>query len=543
MKIQGLDAKSNRGVLALLASAGAAMGLFGCVEADSYLLDPSVVGRWERTATSVPILNRIGSIEGPEDEFVSQSEITDADLVPDVSEYRIGSGDRLTVTLYDIPDEGRAAQYERFVDARGMVELPQLGQVRITGLTQTEAEDAIKEVMKSQVANPLAYVEVLSPRQRRYTVFGAVQNSGPFILPTADFRLLEALTLTGGASEAPEYIYIIRQVPLSDSVRGLAPRGTTPTTAPTSGESLMDVIRDISKPPEGQKPDGQPPEKPVEPPNNGKPAEPAETPKPVLSAKPSASPAVFRPVARREQPPAGSPAPGKAPLDLIEPGRPAAQPAPAPNAAERPSDDSDSSWVYLDGRWVKVRRPGGAAGTTPADTMSAPAKAAGDQLVTQRVIRVPVKRLLQGDARVNVVVRPGDVIRVPPGPIGFIYVGGQVNRGGSYQASDGLTLTRLIVSAGGFGQLSVPEKIDLTRMIGNDRQATIRLNGRAIFEGTNPDIYLKPNDMINVGSSFWATPMAVVRNGFRFSYGFGFIADRNFGNDLFGAPPTNAFGQ
>jgi hypothetical protein len=109
--------------------------------------------------------------------------------------------------------------------------------------------------------------------------------------------------------------------------------------------------------------------------------------------------------------------------------------------------------------------------------------------------------------------------------------------------SQGLTLTRALVAAGGLGQTAVPEKIDLVRMVGNDRQAIIRLDGRAMYEGTNPDLYLKANDMINVGTNFWATPMAIIRNGFRMSYGFGFIADRNFGNDIFGAPPTNALGQ
>jgi hypothetical protein len=66
---------------------------------------------------------------------------------------------------------------------------------------------------------------------------------------------------------------------------------------------------------------------------------------------------------------------------------------------------------------------------------------------------------------------------------------------------------------------------------------------RAIREGTNPDIALKANDVINVGTNFWALPMAIIRNGFRFTYGFGFLADRNFGNDIFGAPPVNVFGN
>ncbi len=48
---------------------------------------------------------------------------------------------------------------------------------------------------------------------------------------------------------------------------------------------------------------------------------------------------------------------------------------------------------------------------------------------------------------------------------------------------------------------------------------------------------------MNVGTNFWAYPLAVIRNGFRASYGFGFLIDRNFGNDIFGAPPTNTVGQ
>ena len=37
--------------------------------------------------------------------------------------------------------------------------------------------------------------------------------------------------------------------------------------------------------------------------------------------------------------------------------------------------------------------------------------------------------------------------------------------------------------------------------------------------------------------------LAVVRGGLRATYGFGFLLDRNFGNDVFGAPPTNRFGE
>jgi hypothetical protein len=71
------------------------------------------------------------------------------------------------------------------------------------------------------------------------------------------------------------------------------------------------------------------------------------------------------------------------------------------------------------------------------------------------------------------------------------------------------------------------------------RQATIRINMRAIAEGTQPEILIKPDDRINVGTNLWAFPLAVVRNGFRASYGFGFLLDRNFADEVFGVTVIN----
>ena len=119
----------------------------GCSESESFLFDPSVLGRWEHTPTRVPILTRLASIEGPEDEFVEYSDPTPSDLVPEVSEYHIGPGDGLTITVFDIPDEGKSSEYERLVDPRGFVELPQLGQIYVNGLTSKEAAERVASEM------------------------------------------------------------------------------------------------------------------------------------------------------------------------------------------------------------------------------------------------------------------------------------------------------------------------------------------------------------------------------------------------------------
>lgn len=159
--------------------------------------------------------------------------------------------------------------------------------------------------------------------------------------------------------------------------------------------------------------------------------------------------------------------------------------------------------------------------------------------MTQRVIRIPLKPLLAGDARYNIVIRPGDTIRLPQPQQGLVYMAGQVNRVGPIALPEvgRMTLTRAIDSAGGLTGLAIPERLDLTRIVGDGQQAIIRLNYRAIAEGTQPDLYLKPDDRINVGTNFWALPLAIIRNGFRTTYGFGLLVDRNFGSDVFGVPP------
>jgi hypothetical protein len=211
---------------------------------------------------------------------------------------------------------------------------------------------------------------------------------------------------------------------------------------------------------------------------------------------------------------------------------------PAPRALEKSlesPEDADSAWVAVEDEWVRVTKaPSAVEG--PVDP-AAPAQADEGELpnVVQRVIEVPYDRLRKGDLRYNVVIRPGDVIHVPAPNSGNVYLSGAVLRPGTYNLPglNRLTIKQLMAAAGGFGPTGIPERVDLTRRIGTDHEATVRLNLRSIFHGTEPDIFLKPDDLLSIGTNFVATPLAVFRRGFRTSYGFGFILDRNFGPDVF----------
>jgi hypothetical protein len=196
-------------------------------------------------------------------------------------------------------------------------------------------------------------------------------------------------------------------------------------------------------------------------------------------------------------------------------------------------DDEKRAWVAVDGGEEEEEM------MLPIDgeDQSGPSYAT-------RIIRVDYQRLARGDSNLNVVIRPGDRIYVAPPLTGVVYVDGEISRPGVYAlpTSGRLTLSRLVSAAGGLGPIAIPERVDMVRVVAPDREAAVRVNLSAIRNRSEPDIYMQPDDHVIIGTNFWAQPLAVVRNGFRASYGFGFLLDRNFGNDVFGAPPVNFVG-
>lgn len=500
----------RRGRFIVLISFAGLLG--GCSHWDSFL-DPSVVGAWERTPTKVPILERIATIEDEPDQFVDYSDIRPDDLIPEAEPYRLGPGDSLVVTVYDLVIPNQPQIEARTIDQLGFIEFPQLGRMYMTGLTEEQARQAIAAESSRFIDDPLVSVSLQSRRQQAFHLMGGVRSPGPYGIPSSDYRLLEALIAAGGMSESAKYVHVIRQVPLTRDASGAAPadipegdRGPTP-----SGEELLDIIDDLS----GKGGSGTLPTRP---------AERLES----FSSQPATG---LQPSGDREPM-----------IDLLESpqGRNTPGNASGIRSPQTTPTIGGSRWVFLNGEWVMATSM-----SSVSDGISAPGPvdpmAGIDKLVTQRVIRVRSAPLLAGDARYNIVVRPGDIIRVPLAEAGNIYIDGEINRPGVFQLpqTGRLTLMRAITAAGGLGNLAIPERVDLTRMVGDNQQATIMLDLRAIGQGTQPDVYLKPDDRINVGTNFWAFPLAVIRNGFRASYGFGFLLDRNFGNDVFGPPPTS----
>lgn len=280
---------------------------------------------------------------------------------------------------------------------------------------------------------------------------------------------------------------------------------------------------------------------------------------PIPGARPKLPPPVEPPATRRgpetPTPPSVRPQTRPEAEEPTEPKAPSDEPAPAtaPEPAP-PSPDGRSRWVFTDGRWVQV--PADQQAPEDADArpgrQEEPVFARGEgadpfgwrdvgKSNMARIIAINRRKLDQGDPRMNIVVRDSDVIMVPTLEVGEFYVMGEVARPGVYSLTGReVTVKMAVAAAGNLGPLAWPENSILIRRVGGNQEQIVPLDIEAIFEGTQPDIFLKPDDVIAVGTDVRTSFFAVMRNAFRMTYGFGFIYDRNFA-DPFTIPPDVGF--
>ncbi|AQG81401.1 polysaccharide biosynthesis/export family protein [Spirosoma montaniterrae] len=80
------------------------------------------------------------------------------------------------------------------VDANGMIELPMLGKVKVSGQTITQVKDRLRESLKEYLKEPTVNIRNLN---FRVSVMGEVARPSLFSIPNEQITLLEALSLSG----------------------------------------------------------------------------------------------------------------------------------------------------------------------------------------------------------------------------------------------------------------------------------------------------------------------------------------------------------
>lgn len=517
-------------VLAGLALAVAASASGGCdyLNLRNSFLNPSEVGRFDKESPFAdarelkpvkwPILEQIGLEDATATRWANASDPVPADLVPEVKEYTLAPGDVVRVEIFELVAPGTPWVKETRINEVGVLGIQNVGNLKVSGLTPSQLEQKIaQELVERDILprepGPQVSVLLLDSRAKLFSILGAVTRPGAYNVLSPDFKLLDALALAGDVPVQPglDYLYVIRNVPFAEGgAQEILPLPQTPV-APQPGTngrpSPVDVLEGIE-------------------------GETTPTTVPGGQSRGRGLPVILA---------ANVGTVAQADLDaaLNVPGTraPEAAPATAAAGAMPPATAPGSNYVWVDGKWVAVAATEGSA-TAPAGGVDVgagvagvpvPAAPAGEPLLQQRVIRIPINLLREGVSKYNIVVRPGDVINIPPVEPGEIYMMGNVQRPGVYSVTGRkLTLKQAVAAAGNLGPLAIPRKCEITRRIGEDQEQIVQVNLQAIFDGEQPNLFLKPNDVVNVGTDAFAPFLAVTRNAYRASYGFGFVYDRNY---------------
>jgi len=439
-------------------------------------IDPTELGRYKHDPLVLPIVSQIDpAVEEADNQWARATEPTAEDLKPSTADYRISRNDLLNITLSDINGPNTETVKQSRVTESGNISLPYLDQpVHAEGSTEIQLEQSIIEAYKNAnlIQHAQVSVTVIEARGRAFSILGSITQPGEYGIVESDFRLLNALVLGRNViSPFVDYIYVVRKIE--------EPATTTQPTAPAIGTGTA----------------------------------------PGTTA------------------PAGSPSTAPSSDELAP--KTDAGTAPDVVAANVPAQVSPQE-QHVVKLAAGTESPAVSVSDSTSHAMLAQANQTGTPqqfdgfhepgpLQRERIIRIPYEALKRGELQYNIPIRPHDVIYVADPITGFYYVGGHVTRPGAYTFSgQKVTLKDAIIAASMLDGLAIPQRTDIIRRIRPDAEIFVRVDLDKIFSGQQPDLYLKPDDKILVGTNAMAPFIAAARGAFRLTYGFGFLYDRNF---------------
>ena len=499
----------------------------GC---DSTPLDPTDIGRWRPVPVVNVILDSLGVVDEPEGPFANSEEPLPVDVITPNTDYVFAPGDTIRIEIFELRQTGVTAFNNYVVTETGRISIPDVGIIPAAGLTETELTEEIEDFLKPGIlVDPSVYVTLFESQSLIFSISGeGIARGSRYDLPRSEFRLLDAIALAGGMAEFNvTNIYITRQIQGTEAELGDSQidestgRRLSPSDEKEVGVSELDEIELF----------------PAEPVNGSPEEEILEVIAPYHAHRFSNSNLVIT---------SSELATTDELANIAAPeGFRTASPK-ATDETKMTNDETQIEWIFEEenGKWTPVpvsvkpsndktpeiitRKPA-ASERTPTVGTSYGWDEIGKGGQKSRVIKIPRDRLYGGDDRYNVVIRPGDVITVPNDIVGEFYVTGEVNRRGPILLSGRLmTLKQAISAAGGLGEEAWPQKVEVARRIGRNKEITVMVDLNKIAKGLQPDFFIKPNDWINVGTHALSQPLAVLRNAFRAYHGFGFVYDRNF---------------
>jgi protein involved in polysaccharide export with SLBB domain len=431
---------------------------------------------------------------------IEASEPIAEDLLVDYKDYILRPGDVIDINVFELMVPGQPWVEYRQISGSGYITVPQVKQdILVAGKSARELEKYIEKVLQDEqvLSQPEVTVLIREARNMTFNVLGAVSQPRSDIIPRPNFRVLDALAVAGGTNPpgGPKQP-LVKTVYVFRNSAGPMGKEQIPAAGPIQTQEGPPQVNFGAVGNGGTSGDG---------------------------GHWVYANGEWKFIQDGEK--------GEAPPRKPEPQKKEVQPKPQPQIQPLPPLEIQPS---LEKPVVK-RTP---SSTKPVDTKPCPPEAGprgegweevAAKRYSQRVICIPLDKLEVGDPRYNVVIRDGDTVWVPPPMQGEFFVMGNVLRPGVYSLTGReITLRQAISAAGGLGALADPSRCELVRRIGGNQEQVVAVNIDRIFAGKEADIILKPDDIVNVGSNPAMPFLAVIRNAFRFTYGFGFVYDRNF---------------
>ncbi|WP_218082779.1 polysaccharide biosynthesis/export family protein [Anthocerotibacter panamensis] len=141
------------------------------------------------------------------------------DLSASSDAYHLGAGDRLNITVSNLPDLTTPVE----IAPDGTIYLPLVGKVQVDGLTNQALKRRLLDLYQTYLKDPEVTVVLGTPRMVHVTVFGEVPQPGSYVLqqkPTASTTVSQVLQLAGGVTPtAAGQIILVRRLPNGEHLR------------------------------------------------------------------------------------------------------------------------------------------------------------------------------------------------------------------------------------------------------------------------------------------------------------------------------------
>lgn len=515
--------RTVRNIAVLLLLPVLAIYLTGC---GNKFWDPVQVGRFRPVPAVNVILDSLGVAEETPPVWEGAEEPKPADVIAIETDYVFSPGDIVRISIFELLNNGQMFENDYVVTETGKVSISEIGTIEVAGLTESQLEEEIKQFLSPGILKePVVNVVLISSQQRTFSILGnGVPQPDRYRIPRYDFRLTDALATAGGVSQFNvSYIYVSR------SVTGEEPTLEPAMPAPAEPEELL-------KSPEQEMME-------IIAPRAKKLQNSTQQDLVIASAEMITDEELLELALPQDL--QGPAAKDNRYLTENQPDQSLGR-----GGITKPINEQNGriEWVFQDGKWVPIQigapkpeePPGKLKPEEPGPLeerlpVGFGWEEIGQAGVQRRVIKIQADKLLGGDPRYNIVIKPGDSIHVPVDIIGEFSIMGNVNNQGFINITGRpMTLKMAIAAAGGLGPLAWPKRCEVVRRIARNKEETVMVDLDKIASGEQPDFFIKPNDLINVGTHPTARWRAVLRNAFRATYGFGFIYDRNFADRDYG---------